>query len=287
MGNHRAERSAPTSASRQAPAAPYAAAGKRSAGRRKAAPASRKTSPLGTRQTSFPAVPTVIGAVALTVAGAGAIGIGGSSTINLSSGGAGIYAATNAGPQADDRTRAISRDSDRQALQDAAAMKLKQAAEKQTKQRNAALAALAKDAESRADEIEKNLWVLPVQGYHLTARFGAGGGLWSRNHTGLDFAAPSGTPIHAVANAVVTETGYDGSYGNKTVLTLADGTEVWFCHQTSIGVNVGDTVTAGQQIGTVGSTGNSTGPHLHLEVRPGGGDPVDPFSALIFHGLNP
>jgi murein DD-endopeptidase MepM/ murein hydrolase activator NlpD len=229
----------------------------------------------------------VIGAVALTVAGAGAIGIGGTSTINLSSGATNIYAATSTAPRADDRTRAISRDSDRQAMQDAADMALTKATEKQTRQRNAALAELAKDAEKRASDIEKNLWVLPVQGYRLTARFGAGGGLWSRNHTGLDFAAPSGTALVAVANAVVTETGYDGSYGNKTVLTLADGTEVWYCHQTSIGVSVGETVTAGQQIGTVGSTGNSTGPHLHLEVRPGGGDPVDPFSSLIFHGLNP
>ena len=52
-------------------------------------------------------------------------------------------------------------------------------------------------------------------------------------HTGLDFAAPSGTPIYAVANGTVTETGYDGAYGNKTVITLDDGTEIWFCHQTS------------------------------------------------------
>ncbi|MEQ4524625.1 M23 family metallopeptidase, partial [Nocardioides kribbensis] len=80
---------------------------------------------------------------------------------------------------------------------------------------------------------------------------------------------------------------YDGAYGNKTVLTLEDGTELWFCHQTSIDVSPGETVTAGQQIGTVGSTGNVTGPHLHLEVRPGGGDPVDPYEALSVNGVTP
>ena len=111
------------------------------------------------------------------------------------------------------------------------------------------------------------------------------GGLWSSNHTGLDFAAPSGTPIVAVANGVITETGSAGAYGNQTIQTLDDGTEIWYCHQTEIGVNVGDRVIGGQQIGTVGSTGNTTGPHLHLEVRPGGGDPVDPYQALIFHGV--
>ena len=70
-------------------------------------------------------------------------------------------------------------------------------------------------------------------------------------------------------------------------ITHEDGTEIWYCHQSSIGVDVGDTVTGGEVIGNVGSTGNSTGPHLHLEVRPGGGDPVDPYSALVYHGITP
>ena len=113
------------------------------------------------------------------------------------------------------------------------------------------------------------------------------GGMWSSDHTGLDMATASGTPIVAVANGTITETGSAGAYGNQTIQTLEDGTEIWYCHQTDIGVSPGDTVSAGQQIGTVGSTGNSTGPHLHLEVRPGGGDPVDPYQALVFHGLKP
>jgi murein DD-endopeptidase MepM/ murein hydrolase activator NlpD len=111
---------------------------------------------------------------------------------------------------------------------------------------------------------------------------------WSSSyHTGLDFAADSGTPIVALARGVVTSTGYDGAYGNKTVLTLEDGTEIWYAHQTSIYVSAGETVAPGDVIGSVGSTGNVTGPHLHLEVRPGGGDPVDPRAALIANGVTP
>ncbi|MFC7494279.1 MULTISPECIES: M23 family metallopeptidase [unclassified Nocardioides] len=182
--------------------------------------------------------------------------------------------------------RTVSRDSRRDSLADTADAKLVDEAEAQNRERNAALAKLAEKAEQRADVLRLNQWVIPVEGYHLTAEFGDYG-LWAHYHTGLDFAAPSGTAIRAVANGVVTSVGYDGAYGNKTVITLDDGTELWYCHQTSYDVNVGDEVSAGDTIGTVGSTGNVTGPHLHLEVRPGGGDPVDPYAAMVVHGITP
>lgn len=130
-------------------------------------------------------------------------------------------------------------------------------------------------------------WVIPVTGYHLTARFGQSSGLWSTTHTGLDFAGPAGTTIVSVAAGTVTSTGYEGAYGNRTVITLRDGTEIWYCHQSSISAKVGDVVAPGQVIGYTGSTGNVTGPHLHLEVRPGGGDPIDPYTALVAHGVTP
>jgi murein DD-endopeptidase MepM/ murein hydrolase activator NlpD len=85
----------------------------------------------------------------------------------------------------------------------------------------------------------------------------------------------------------VTETGYAGSYGNRTIETLPDGTELWYAHQNAFEVGVGDHVVPGQVIGQVGSTGNTTGPHVHIEVRPGAGDPVDPYAAMIAHGLQP
>jgi murein DD-endopeptidase MepM/ murein hydrolase activator NlpD len=184
------------------------------------------------------------------------------------------------------RDQSVSRDSARDTLAAATDQKLVQQAEAQARQRNAALAKFAKKAEVQSAKIARNAWVLPTIGYHLTARFGEYG-LWSSMHTGLDFAAPTGTPIYAVAGGVVTSVGYDGAYGNKTVVTLEDGTELWFCHQNSYLVSVGDEVRSGDLIGYIGSTGHTTGPHLHLEVRPGAGDPVDPYAALIAHGVTP
>ncbi|MBV9830586.1 MAG: M23 family metallopeptidase, partial [Marmoricola sp.] len=91
----------------------------------------------------------------------------------------------------------------------------------------------------------------------------------------------------AVTAGRITQTGWDGSYGNRTVETLPDGTELWYAHQSAITVRVGQQVAGGQTIGAVGSTGNTTGPHVHLEVRPGGGGPVDPYAVLVAHGLHP
>jgi murein DD-endopeptidase MepM/ murein hydrolase activator NlpD len=133
----------------------------------------------------------------------------------------------------------------------------------------------------------KPTWMLPVRGYHLTGRFGQSSGLWSSTHTGLDFAAPEGSSIRSVAPGMVVSTGYDGAYGNKTVVRLLDGTDLWYCHQSDIAVHPGQRIVAGQQLGSVGSTGNTTGPHLHLEVHPHDGAPVDPDSWLEGHHLHP
>ena len=130
-------------------------------------------------------------------------------------------------------------------------------------------------------------WVLPVEHYRLTGRFGDVSGLWHTVHTGLDFAAPYGTPIHAIASGVVVSTAYDGSYGNKTVIRLPSGTTLWYCHQSAFGVHPGEQVEAGQVIGRIGTTGNTTGPHVHVEVHPHGGAPVDPYRVLRAHHLHP
>jgi len=123
--------------------------------------------------------------------------------------------------------------------------------------------------------------------YHLTSRFGDCSSLWSHCHTGLDFAAVSGTPIHAVAGGTVTKVGWAGAYGNRTVVRLPGGTALWYCHQSAVRVHRGQKVVAGQVIGAVGATGNTTGPHLHLEVRPQPKRPVDPFAALVSHHVRP
>ncbi len=257
----------------------------------------------GLRKTLFPGIPsapTLIGAAALALAAVGAVTVSSpdagsqlaSGNIQKLSAQASVLSGASSIGSSNSlsgRARAVSRDSQREALQDAANENLQAAAEKQAKQRNAALAALAASAEKQASLIAKNAWQLPVSSgvYHLTSRFGECSGLWSHCHTGLDFAAPSGTPIHAIANGTVTSVGYDGSYGNKTVVTLEDGTELWYCHQTAYAVTTGQSVRAGEVIGSVGSTGNTTGPHVHIEVRPGAGDPVDPYAAMLAHGLQP
>ena len=139
----------------------------------------------------------------------------------------------------------------------------------------------------RAVVLSAPRWVLPVSDYTLTGRFGNAGGLWSSAHTGLDFAAPSGTSVVSVAAGVVVEAGDAGAFGNRAVVRLGDGTEVWYCHLDSFDARVGETVDAGGRLGYVGSTGNSTGAHLHLEIRPGGAsaDPVDPDAHLAQRGV--
>ncbi|MFF5161504.1 M23 family metallopeptidase [Streptomyces sp. NPDC000348] len=140
----------------------------------------------------------------------------------------------------------------------------------------------------RLAELAKQ-YALPTSSYTITSTFGQAGAYWSSGqHTGLDFAAPTGTLIKAVHTGTITSAGWDGSYGYKTVLTLDDGTEIWYAHQSSISVSVGQKVSTGDVIGRVGSTGNSTGAHLHLEVHTGGSSTgIDPMAWLRDKGLNP
>ncbi|WP_460850499.1 M23 family metallopeptidase [Nocardioides montaniterrae] len=239
----------------------------------------------------LPSMPILVGAATLAIAVGGAVT---TSHTHLTSNETALPAPNamsgsfGAGSQGT-RSETVSRDSDRQTLQGATGTDLVDEADRVSAQRNSALSQLTKAAEKQAQVIALNRWITPITPgvYHLTARFGQCSSLWGNCHTGLDFACPTGTPIHAVADGVIASTGYDGSYGNKTVQTLPDGTELWYAHQTAFNVSPGEHVRQGQVIGYVGSTGNTTGPHVHLEVRPGGGDPVDPFAALVQHGITP
>ncbi|MFI6640213.1 M23 family metallopeptidase [Streptomyces sp. NPDC050504] len=127
---------------------------------------------------------------------------------------------------------------------------------------------------------------LPLSSYSITAVYGQSGSMWSSGqHTGLDFAAPRGTPLKAVHSATVKSAGWHNSYGYLTVLELEDGTEVWYAHQSSISVSVGQKVSTGQVIGNVGASGNVTGEHLHMEVHTPGGGGIDPGAWLRSKGL--
>ena len=108
--------------------------------------------------------------------------------------------------------------------------------------------------------------IRPVSGT-ITSRFGAGSSIRRSSHTGLDIATASGTPIVAAASGTVTFAGYKGSYGNLLVITHGNGVQTYYGHCSKLYVSAGTQVSQGQTIAAVGSTGNSTGPHLHLEVR--------------------
>jgi len=270
-------------------------------GKRKAEhPSSTHTGDRKTPLSGIVSVPTMVGTIAIALAAVGAITVSSAQGASAISSGdlrkVSTEASVPTGAEGSGsarllsgRARAVSRDSQRDALQDAADKRLQAMAETQAKRRKAALARVAADARKRAGEIARNAWHLPVApaAYHLTARFGQCSGLWSRCHTGLDFAAPSGTPIRTVASGRVSKVGSAGAYGNRTIITIRNGTQFWYCHQTTIHVTKGQQVRAGEVIGSVGSTGNTTGPHLHLEVRPRPKHPVDPFAALLAHGLTP
>jgi len=117
--------------------------------------------------------------------------------------------------------------------------------------------------------------IWPVQGV-LTSPYGM---RWGRMHEGIDIGASTGTPIYAAAGGTVIYAGWEGGYGNLTVIDHGNGLATAYGHQSQIAVSNGQTVSRGQTIGYVGSTGHSTGPHLHFEVRVNGA-PVNPLSYL-------
>lgn len=120
----------------------------------------------------------------------------------------------------------------------------------------------------------------PTKNFSLSARFGDAGPHWSTGrHLGLDFAAPVGTPIVAADAGKVVEAGPAGAYGNLVEIAHGNGTRTRYAHLSSIDVKKGQKVSRAQRLGGLGSTGNSTGPHLHFEVLRDG-DQVDPEKFL-------
>ena len=111
--------------------------------------------------------------------------------------------------------------------------------------------------------------IKPVSGT-ISSRFGARSSIRSSAHTGLDIATSKGTPIVAAASGTVSFAGYKGSYGYLVVITHSNGVQTYYGHCSQLYVSAGDKVSQGSKIAAVGSTGNSTGPHLHFEVRVNG-----------------
>lgn len=109
----------------------------------------------------------------------------------------------------------------------------------------------------------------PITGV-ITSRFGSRESIRSYPHNGLDIAAPYGTQIKSATDGTVTFSGDNGSYGNLVIVNCGNGVEIYYGHCSKLLVNIGDNVKAGDVIGEVGSTGNSTGNHLHFEIKVNG-----------------
>jgi murein DD-endopeptidase MepM/ murein hydrolase activator NlpD len=186
---------------------------------------------------------------------------------------------------ADDQARAQAA-AERAAEARAAESRAAQArADEQAAVEQASAEQVSAQAAAQASSTTVGTLVAPVAASVPGSGFGQSDSLWAHLHTGQDFSAPTGTPVVAIGDGSITSAGWAGAYGYRVVETLADGTEVWYCHLSAIAVGAGQ-VTAGQPIARVGATGsNVTSPHLHLEVRPGGGEPVDPSAWLAGHGL--
>ncbi|NJP48083.1 M23 family metallopeptidase [Streptomyces sp. PRB2-1] len=152
------------------------------------------------------------------------------------------------------------------------------------KDRQEAAKKAAAEAAARKEALRPK-FVLPVKQHGLSAYFGQAGVNWMALHTGIDFPVVVGTPVMAVTDGTV-RTQWNSSYGNMAIVTAPDGTETWYCHLSSTKIRSGK-VKAGTVIAYSGNTGNTTGPHLHLEVRPNGGSPIDPLPWLLKHGLDP
>jgi murein DD-endopeptidase MepM/ murein hydrolase activator NlpD len=125
-------------------------------------------------------------------------------------------------------------------------------------------------------------WVLPVHGYTVTSQFGA---RWGTNHPGIDLAVGTGTPVYAAHAGTVTLAGWDGGYGNGVEIDDGAGLSTVYGHNSSVVVSAGQHVTRGQLIAYSGSTGDSTGPHVHFELRRNG-VAFDPVPYLRARGLN-
>ncbi|WP_369186143.1 M23 family metallopeptidase [Streptomyces sp. R08] len=136
-------------------------------------------------------------------------------------------------------------------------------------------------------------WVDPVKKYRLSASFAQAGGMWQSTHSGQDFAVPSGTNVVAAHGGTVVKAGGNGAgdgpaYGNAIVIKHGNGTYSQYAHLSRIDVRVGQVVKTGQHIARSGNTGNSTGPHLHFEIRTTAnyGSAIDPVAFLRGKGVS-
>ncbi|WP_455353648.1 M23 family metallopeptidase [Streptomyces sp. SYSU K217416] len=149
------------------------------------------------------------------------------------------------------------------------------------------------DAKKKAAKKSANpAWTNPVANYTLSASFGLGGNMWSQKHSGQDYAVPVGTPVKAAGAGTIVKAGPNGggdgpAYGNAIVVKHANGKYSQYAHLSKIKVQIGQKVKTNQQIALSGNTGNSSGPHLHFEIRttPNYGSAMNPVAFLRTVGV--
>ncbi|WP_405586883.1 M23 family metallopeptidase [Streptomyces sp. NBC_01092] len=136
-------------------------------------------------------------------------------------------------------------------------------------------------------------WVKPVKKYTKSASYAQAGGMWQSTHSGQDFAVPTGTQVVAAHGGTVVKAGGNGAgdgpaYGNAIVIKHGNGTFSQYAHLSRIDVKIGQVVKTGQNIAKSGNTGNSSGPHLHFEIRKSAnyGTAIDPVAFLRANGLS-
>lgn len=133
------------------------------------------------------------------------------------------------------------------------------------------------------DSDAPDVWLLPLRyPYRVSSMFGP---RWGRLHWGIDLAAPTGTPIYAVHEGLVIDSSYESGFGYHVTIDHGNGVKIIYAHAVELLVPAGRQVRAGDLIAKVGSTGNSTGPHLHFEIRVHDGF-YDAFKFMREHGVD-
>ncbi|WP_405870468.1 MULTISPECIES: M23 family metallopeptidase [unclassified Streptomyces] len=203
--------------------------------------------------------------------------------------GAGVAAAADATTaSASSAASAVQAQAAAQAKAAKAAASAKAKAQAAAKKKAAAKKAAAKKAAAK----KAVSWIDPVKKYKLSASFNQAGGMWQSTHSGQDFAVASGTSVFAAHGGTVVKAGGNGAgdgpaYGNAIVIKHGNGTYSQYAHLSRIDVRVGQVVTTGQHIARSGNTGNSSGPHLHFEIRKTAnyGSAIDPVAFLRAKGV--
>lgn len=142
------------------------------------------------------------------------------------------------------------------------------------------------EIDTGCDQLADGPWTNPLgtASYRLTAGFGQCSNLWSNCHTGQDMALPSGANVYAASAGEVIRSGWNNAYGNLIQIQHADGIQTWYAHLTDRIAPVGSDVEPGSLIGHSGATGNTTGPHLHFEVRLND-EPINPAPFMASKGV--